>query len=251
MEVSAVILSFNSQKYLKECLTSLFSSYKMLGLEGEAFVVDNGSCDQSLAILKDLKKVYGDNLKVIELASNTGTTYSRNLALKKCQGEHVLVLDSDAYMNSDCLNGLIQCLVSEDSVGMCVPKLTYPDGRPQISVDEFPTIIHKIKRFLFLKQMEKKKPDFENERTVDTAISACWLLKREVIDKVGLLDENIFYSPEDIDYCLRVWSEGYMIKYTPQNKMVHDAQELSRGFKINKFTFLHAKGLFYYFFKHK
>jgi len=249
MDVSAVILSFNSIKYIEKCIVELFASYEESSLKGEAFVVDNGSIDGSLEVLELLKKKYGKALTVIALNRNTGTTYSRNQALKICQGEKILIMDSDAYMNAKALTGMFGKLNKHESVGLVIPKLTYPDGRAQISVDKFPTITHKIKRFLFLKNMEAK-PSNDSEGYVDTAISATWLLKKDTVSKVGLLDEKIFYSPEDIDYCLRIWQSGYKILHVPQFTVVHDAQELSRGFKINKFTFLHAKGLLYFFRKH-
>ena len=91
------------------------------------------------------------------------------------------------------------------------------------------------------------------EGPVDCAISAFWMMPAHVQEEVGLLDEKIFYSPEDIDYCIRVWKAGYRIDYLPGVSMVHDAQEISRakGFTINAFTLSHAKGLIYLFFKHK
>lgn len=77
------------------------------------------------------------------------------------------------------------------------------------------------------------------------------ILPSSVVDKVGLLDENIFYAPEDVDYCLRIWKSGFKIIYDPQVSAVHHAQEISRGFTFNKATVEHIKGLFYYFRKHR
>ena len=84
---------------------------------------------------------------------------------------------------------------------------------------------------------------------VDYAISAFWLFRGDLIEKVGVLDENIFYSPEDVDYCIRIKKQGYRIVYDPSVHIVHDAQEISRK-KLNKFFFSHLKGLFYLFKKH-
>ena len=95
--------------------------------------------------------------------------------------------------------------------------------------------------------------DCQTAGVVDYAISACWLLRKEIFFRVGLLDEKIFYSPEDVDYCIRVWKNGYQVHYVPQVSIVHDAQELSKpkGLFLNKFTFRHIKGLLYLFIKHK
>jgi len=70
---------------------------------------------------------------------------------------------------------------------------------------------------------------------------------------VGLLDEKIFYSPEDVDYCIRVWKAGFDIRYLPKYEIIHDAQEISRakGIRINFFTLSHIKGLLYLFLKHR
>ena len=68
---------------------------------------------------------------------------------------------------------------------------------------------------------------------------------------VGKFDEKIFYSPADVDYCMRVWKAGYQILYTPSAVVVHDAQELSRSRIPNKFTFSHDLGLLHYFKKHR
>jgi len=85
---------------------------------------------------------------------------------------------------------------------------------------------------------------------VDYAISAVWVIKKEVLKIVGLLDENIFYSPEDVDYCLRLWKAGYKIIYEPRVPVIHHTQEISRGFKLNSAMLNHIKGLIYYFRKH-
>ena len=76
-------------------------------------------------------------------------------------------------------------------------------------------------------------------------------MRRSLLDAVGLLDERIFYSPEDVDYCVRVWKAGYKIVYEPSATAVHDAQEISRGKKLSRFTVSHARGLAYYFLKHR
>lgn len=252
MDISAVVLSFNSKRYIETCIRDLMQSYQQAKLNGEVIVIDNGSLDGCVALLKALQREFGQALKVEYLPKNTGTTYSRNLALKQAKGDYLLVLDSDAYMNGEALAGMHNWLASQPEVGMVVPKLTYPDGRFQLSVDVFPTLTRKIQRFFSLKSMERSTDvNTDQPQDVDYAISACWFFSRDAYKRVGLLDENIFYAPEDVDYCLRIWKAGLRIVYLPTFSVVHDAQEISRGFKINKFTLLHIKGLFYYFIKHR
>lgn len=253
MDVSAVVLSFNSLRYIQTCVESLMSSYDKCGVRGDVFVVDNGSVDGSVQALKSLQKRFGETLHVEYLPHNTGTTRSRNLALRQCTGQSVLILDSDAYMNASALRDLLAYQSAHPEAGLVAPKLTYPDGRFQLSVDVFPTIVRKFERLLSLRSMEQRGMPAATG-PVDYAISACWMLSRRAITATGLLDERIFYSPEDVDYCIRVWAAGFQVHYLPDTTVVHDAQEISRpkGIRsINHFTIRHAKGLAYLFWKHR
>lgn len=253
MDVSAVVLSFNSQRYIKACVNSLMSSYAACGLKGDVYVVENGSVDGSVQTLQALQTQWGDALQVIYLPHNMGTTRSRNMALRRCEGASVLVLDSDAYMNPQALSEMLRYQKANPQVGLVAPKLTYPDGRFQLSIDVFPTIARKFERLFALKALEQRT-NAGATGAVDYAISACWMLSKAAIQKTGLLDERIFYSPEDVDYCIRVWAAGFQVHYLPTASVVHDAQEISRpkGIgSINRFTVRHAKGLAYLFMKHR
>lgn len=252
MDVSAVVLSFNSKRYIETCVRSLVKSYTEAALDGEIYVVENGSIDGSVEILKSLQAEIGQVLQVIYLPENTGTTRSRNMALRRAQGRAVLILDSDAYMNAPALRAMLDYQRAFPKAGLIAPKLIYPDGRFQLSVDVFPTVARKLQRFISLRELEKREPPAA-AGPVDYAISACWLLGKNAIEATGLLDERIFYSPEDVDYCIRIWKAGYQVHYFPVVSVVHDAQEISRpkGLGINKFTIRHAKGLLYLFLKHR
>lgn len=254
MLISAVILSYNSVNPIRRCLDELLEALSCFEEESEIFIVDNGSNDGSVELIEQYQKEYPTIVKGIFFQENTGTTYSRNAALKQTTGDYVLVLDSDAYVNHKALDILISYLKDHSNVGMAVPRLFYDSGNFQLSCDIFPTLVHKFKRFLFLKKMEAQPHELQSIKepiNVDYAISACWLLSRDAVNKTGLFDEKIFYSPEDVDYCLRVWESGLKITYVPDAEIIHDAQELSRGFKLSMFHFSHLKGLFYLMNKHK
>ena len=254
MYISVVILSYNSAKTLNRCLDDLHGCLTQIGRAFEVFVVDNGSRDASRDIILQQARRYDGALKPIYFEQNTGTTYSRNAALRKASGRYILVLDSDAYVNAGALRLLIDHLDANPATGIAVPRLYYGSGRFQLSTDRFPTLVHKFKRFLFLRKMERNRnptADATAPIDVDYAISACWLIRRDAFEATGLLDEKIFYSPEDVDYCLRVWAAGYRITYVPAAELVHDAQELSRGFRLSRFHFSHLKGVFYLQHKHR
>lgn len=254
MDFSVVILTYNSESYIETCLRSLISSFNDNDASYEIFVIDNGSVDRTRAIITQVRDDMSGNIQLILFDYNTGTTFSRNQGLKRATGDRIIIMDSDAYTSPEIIMQLGRYLDTNPQCGMAVPKLTYPDGRFQISTDEFPTLWHKIKRFFFLKKMEgNESQNNPSVSSVDYAISAFWMFTRDVLEKVGYLDEKIFYSPEDVDYCIRIWLSGKEIHYLPQYSMVHDAQEISRakGLKINKFTISHLQGLLYLFIKHR
>ena len=252
MDVSAVVLSFNSRRYIEQCVRSLVASQQACGLTLEILVVENGSTDGSVQVLQNLQCDFGDSLVVFYLPENTGTTRSRNLALRKAKGRSILILDSDAYMNPEALQGMLAYQAEHPEAGLVAPKLIYPSGKFQLSVDVFPTVARKVQRYFALRRLEQREPP-TGSGPVDYAISACWLLSARAVQVTGLLDERIFYSPEDVDYCIRMWQAGFQVHYVPAVSVVHDAQEISRpkGLGINRFTVRHAKGLLYLFAKHR
>ncbi|WP_289020796.1 glycosyltransferase family 2 protein [Desulfobacter postgatei] len=251
MDLSFVILTWNSEKYISKCLSSIVISLESSYLSYEVLIVDNGSQDNTVNLIEAQK---GINIRLIKLDRNTGTTYSRNLAIQRAMGEFICIMDSDVELQSGTIEKLITNLKETCLLGIAVPKLIYPDGRRQKTTDHFPTIHRKIIRYFFLRQIEKIEETDRKSNTVhevDYAISALWVLQKDMINKIGSLDENITYSPEDADYCLRVWNAGYHILYNPEVFAVHHTQEITRNFNCNKATVEHIKGLFYYFRKHR
>ncbi len=254
MLISAVILSYNSERHLESCLDSLLAALQGLPERSEILVVENGSRDRSAEILRRYQDRHPDTVKGLFQDRNLGTTASRNLALRQAAGRYILVLDSDVVVPAGTLERLLDYLEAHERCGLVAPRLVYPDGRPQLSVDRFPTLWRKLARLVSLKALERNLSDRGAEprpREVDTAISAFWLLRRKLLTEVGLLDERFFYAPEDVDYCLSIWLSGYSVVYEPRVEAVHDAQELSRGHRVNRFARHHAIGLLRYFLKHR
>ena len=251
MDLSIVILNWNSGHHLKKNIPKIIDDTNLCGFSIEIFIVDNGSSDNSRFIIKRLIEKFGRIIIPIYLPENRGTTYSRNLALRRAIGKYVAILDSDAYPRRGCFRKLVDKIESSSKrIGIIVPRLEYPNGWYQKSVDVFPTLQQKIYRLLFLKSMENKG-SIPPEGPVDYAISAFWLFKKELLEKVGYLDEAFFYAPEDVDFCLNVWQAGYLVYYYPEATAVHDAQELTRSVRLSRMQWIHVKGLIYLFFKHR
>ncbi len=253
MDISVILLTWNSQQHIERCVLSLIESLENSSFTFEIIIIDNGSKDGTKTTLDVLKKKYSKYIKLVYLQKNTGTTFPRNIALKQAEGEYLAILDSDVEVSLGIFELLISKLKEDPSLGLIAPKLVYPSGSLQKSTDQFPTLFTKVKRLFFLKKIEKAEDAMlQNDiaREVDYAISAFWLFPRKIFKDVGYLDEKIFYAPEDVDYCLRIWQHNYRIVYEPSVSAIHYAQEISRGYKFNKATREHIKGLLYYFSKH-
>ena len=220
-------------------------------------MIDNGSSDDSCAVVKSYQNKYPDAFHLIALDCNHGTTYTRNLGLKQARGKFICILDSDTELGSGTLRAIFNRLTTDETIGLMVPQLRLPDGSIQNSVKRFPTMINKlmkIPRIVF--GIKTRNNDFYEdfpfveERTVDTAISACWFFKKSLLQTTGYLDEKIFYSPEDIDFSLRVWKVGRSIHYDPAFTVFHHTQQITHKKPLSKTSISHFWGLIYYYRKH-
>ena len=251
VDLSCILLTWNSAAYVQACLRSVFDDLESSGLSHELIVIDNGSTDGTLQALAGLSR---PSLTVIPLGHNTGTTFSRNIGLRMAGGEFVAILDSDIEIRQrGSFSQLVQFMRDQPGVGIAAPQLHFPSGRYQKTVDDFPTLTHKLRRFLHLRAMEAAEGAQAlgtQPVDVDYAVSAFWMLPRRLTDRVGLLDENIFYAPEDVDYCLRAKLAGYRVVYVPGVVATHHAQEISRRKLLGKSFREHLKGLAYFWRKH-
>lgn len=251
MSISAVILSFNARDDLDRCVRSLIEVENLRPGQDQILIVDNGSIDGSKSLVSGLVSNFPGLVEMIDLPANRGTTISRNLAFAKARGDYVLVIDSDLDFKHPVLQSLIAELALDPTIGIIAPRLVFPSGEAQMSTDIFPTAIRKFERLFRLRALERLSLATEIEaRNVDYAISAFWLMRRDLLEEVGCLDERIFYAPEDVDFCLRCWQAGRRVVYRPDLEVVHDAKERSRSLKGLLFTWRHLLGLAYFFRKH-
>lgn len=257
VNLSFIILTWNSQRFLTKCFSSIINKCQSEDITFEIIVVDNGSTDKSSDIFSIFKTEYPKQFTVEFLGHNTGTTYPRNLGIRKSQGEFICILDSDTELREGTLKDILTELSEDPQLGIIVPRLILPDGSIQNSVKKFPTFIQKlgkIRQAVF--KLKVSNPDFYPEfpfskvKEVDTAISACWFFRKELTEEVGYLDEKIFYSPEDLDFCIRVRKQGLKILYCPAFTVFHDTQQISHKKPFSKVSRSHFWGLVYYFRKH-
>lgn len=255
--ISFIILTWNSKSFLHGCFTSIINKCKGERISFETIVIDNGSTDGSCILVQEYQREYPDVFRLIKLESNRGTTYPRNLGLKQARGECLCILDSDTELENGSLTDIINRLFSSKRVGILAPRLVLPDGTVQNSVKRFPTMINKllkIPRIVF--GIKTKNADFYDgfpfveECEIDSAISACWFFRKDLLDMVGYLDENIFYAPEDVDYSLRVWQAGCSLLYFPSFTVLHHTQQITHKKPFSRTSLSHFRGLLYYYWKH-
>lgn len=254
MKISFIILTWNSEKYILNCLNSI---YNITFYEKQVIIVDNGSTDATVGIIESSFP----QIHFIKNKTNYGTTVSRNMALSIIDSDSncICILDSDTIINNFAIEDLYKVLYQNVDYLIAIPGMVNLNGVRQIACKRFPTLIIKLLKGIPISHLNNKGEKLESYEIknkvvpyeVDYGISACWMMKREIIDIVGYLDERYFYAPEDVDYCLRVWKSGYKVVYCSQTEIIHDTQRLSKRKFFSKINFEHIKGLCYYFWKHK
>lgn len=181
MKISYVILTWNSEKYIENCINSILDIKE---IDNDIIIVDNGSQDNTRNLLKNYEK----EIKTILLDKNYGTTKSRNMGIKQIDddSDYVCILDSDTKINKNAIEKMIQVLKENNQIGIVGPKMQTSNGLIQKSGRKFPTIKIKFYKAFPIKQFETKGEllenyDFSGEKAyyeVDYLMSACWLLRK-------------------------------------------------------------------------
>ncbi|MBI4279942.1 MAG: glycosyltransferase [Armatimonadetes bacterium] len=248
--ISVVILTWNSAPLLRRCLEALRAHGPRDGVE--VIVVDNGSRDDVQGILR----VVMPSATLIRNAANRGVAAARNQGLLRAAGRCVVLLDVDTEVRPGALERMADFLDRHPGAGVVGPCLVSPDGRVQDSCRRFPTVFTKLGRRVGvgvlgrLVREESYAPTAAVAvRPVDYAIGACQMIRRQTLEEVGLLDERMFYGPEDVDFCLRAWRAGWQVIYLPDAVVIHRERRVTRRL-WSGLSWLHALALVRYFRKH-
>jgi GT2 family glycosyltransferase len=254
--LSFVIVAWNSERTIGETIANLLNTLRDNDIEEyEIFIMDNGSSDGT----RKLIEAYEGNkhFRLVFLERNRGTTYTRNFALKQLCGRYICIMDSDVAVKKWNIRRSLEFIDGHEC--LLVPVLRYPDESIQNSVKRFPTLPTKLLKLLNIffgiekyagRDFYEELP-FNTATIVETAISAFWLFPADFLRDVGYLDEKIFYSPEDVDYCVRIQKSGHDIYYYPEIEAVHHTQHISHKNPFSKIALSHFGGLLYYFLKHR
>jgi GT2 family glycosyltransferase len=257
VDLSIVILNYNTREHLRACLASLLAegSTSLAGgaIQTEVFVVDNASSDGSA----DMVMTEFAWAKLIRSAANRGFANGNNQALERCQGEAILILNPDAQMPRGGIAGLLERLAAHPEAGIAGPKLLRPNGSMHLACRRsFPTPSIAFYRFSGLSRLFPRSPRFGRYNLtyvdpnvaieVDSVCGACMLVRRAVVARVGLLDERFFMYGEDLDWCLRARQAGWTVRYEPDIVVQHQHGAASRKRALRTtYHFFRAMDLFY------
>lgn len=220
MDLSIIIISFNTNKLTSNCVESIKKSKPKLRYE--VIVIDNGSTDGSIEVLKKLKKSNVVNT-LISNNNNTGFAKANNQALKVSKGKYKLLLNSDTIIEKGVLEKLIKFAEETKDAGVIGPKLILKDGSTQESCFNFPTILNAVKEYWLGIEYAYSKyaPQRSKPVIVDAVVGAAFLITPDAYKKVGMLNEKYFMYFEDIDYCREVSKVGLKTYYLPSVRVNH------------------------------
>ena len=250
MKLSVIIVNYNVIHFLEQCLLSVQKA--MTGLEVEVFVVDNNSVDGSVSMVRE-KFPW---VTLIANKDNPGFSKANNQAIIKSQGEYVLLLNPDTIVEEDTFSKVIDFMdLHPDAGGLGVKMVDgkgnfLPESKRGLPTPEvaffkifgLSTLFPKSKRFGKYHLTYLSKDEIHK---IDVLSGAFMLLRKETLDKTGLLDEDFFMYGEDIDLSYRITKSGYNNYYFPNTRIIHYKGESTKKSSVNYvYTFYNAMVIF-------
>ena len=222
-DLSLVIVTWNGWPWLERCLESVdrqVRSAERLALE--VIVVDNGSEDGTVERLA----VRFPWASCVALPANRGFATGANAGLRRATGRHVALLNNDTVVGAGALEACVAHLDAHPEVGVVGPQLLHPDGRKQNSVHAEPGLVGEIvPRWLLETLLPRRHPSkrFAHDRPVevDAVLGACLVVRREVLERVGLLPEDYFFFLEETDWCRAIRAAGFRVVHLPHVHVAH------------------------------
>jgi len=226
VRLSIIIVSYNSRQYLRDCLGSLVKYPPAAEDKYEIIVVDNASSDGSALMVKENYP----GVRLIENFQNLGFAAANNIAIRQCDSDYVLLINSDCEVYEKSVESLVLFMDANVNAGIAGPRIINSDGTLQLSCRRFPSFLdagmHSILSGIapdnpFSKRYKladiKRDVPFE----VDWVSGSCMIIRRKALDDTGLMDEKYFMYVEDIDLCYRMWKKNWKVFYEPHSGILH------------------------------
>lgn len=238
MDISIVIVNYNVQYFLDQCLKSVFRSGK--GLEMEVLVVDNNSVDGSQEMIREKYP----EVRLIANQENTGFSKANNQAIRIAKGRYVLLLNPDTVVEDDTLTKVVRFMDEHPDAGGLGVKML--DGKGQFLPESkrgLPTPDVAFYKIFGLAKLFPRSRTFgkyhlgyldpEQTHQVEVLSGAFMLLRKEALEKTGFLDEDFFMYGEDIDLSYRIILAGYRNYYFPETRIIHYKGESTKKSSVN------------------
>jgi N-acetylglucosaminyl-diphospho-decaprenol L-rhamnosyltransferase len=255
LDLSIVIVSFNTRQLLKECLDSVYASLAESALVSEVIVVDNASHDGSVAMVRE----HFSRVRLIANEDNRGFAAANNQALRALgygtgaaphppPPGYVMLLNPDTIMGKSALATLVRFMDETPRAGACGARLLHSDGRFQHSAFAFPTLFQVLLDFFPINyrladsrlngRYPRRLYQAGQPFPIDHPLGATLMVRGEAIERAGLLDERFFIYCEEIDWCLRVKAAGWEIWCVPEAEIVHHVAQSTSQFRDQMFVAL-------------
>jgi GT2 family glycosyltransferase len=252
VDLSITIVNWNTKNHLANCLDSIYQNAKDAAFE--IIVVDNDSDDNSA----EMVRAKFPQVTLIENNENVGFGAANNQAIRISQGRYVLILNPDTLVLPGCLDQLMDLLASRPDVGAVGPKVVNVDGSIQLPcIRNVPTL---FTEYLELSHLSARFPksrvfgryymtycDRSLPRQVSLLMGCCIMVRKKVLDEIGLFDEQFFLYAEDMDLCYRIQKAGWKSWYLPTAQIVHIWGQSTE--RISKHRVFHNQQAKYIFFK--
>lgn len=250
MKLSVVIVNYNVEHFLEQCLHSVRRASK--GIDVEVFVVDNNSVDGSLRMLADKFP----EVKLIANKQNLGFSKANNQAIRQSKGEYILLLNPDTVVEDDTFHKVTDFMDAHPDAGGLGVKMV--DGKGNFLPESkrgLPTPLTAFYKIFGLSRLFPRSKRFsryhlgfldkDQTHEVDVLAGAFMLMRRKTLNKAGLLDEAFFMYGEDIDLSYRITKAGYKNYYYPETRIIHYKGESTKKSSVNYvFVFYNAMIIF-------
>lgn len=220
LDISIVIVNWNTKKLLLDCLASVFETVKNIAME--IWLVDNASSDGSVEAVR----LQYPLVNIIQNRNNLGFAAANNQAFSKMQGRYALLLNTDTVLTQGAVETIYNFMEQYPDVGMACGQLLNQDGSKQNSFANFPSLAslvfgESLLQLLFPQKYPNKQRVKSFPIKVDSCIGACMLVKKEAMDAVGYLDENFFFFFEETDWARRMKQAGWKVHIVPSARIFH------------------------------
>jgi hypothetical protein len=222
-DLSIIIVNYNTRELLRACIESIKKFTEKFPYE--IIVVDNASSDKSIEYLSKEK------VKFIKNSSNLGFAKANNQGIKIAKGRYILLLNSDTKLKTNVLREMVEWMDRNPEIGIATCALKNPDGSQQAAGGYFPSLVKILVWMFFLenipfidtivKPFHPKTRMFNNKREQDWVTGAFFLVRRNLFDQIGLLDEDYFMYVEEMDFCYRAKQKGWQVWFLPQWSVIH------------------------------